>query len=387
MRVLYITDPGVVGGATRALIEMTYELKKLGVEPVVCTSSYSELNDILNGMKIENYAIGHMSAMNTKSPYKWKRPLKYPYECLKYYLSIPKAIKNIKKNIDIKSIDVIHTNSARNDIGCILNRMYNVPHIMHIREFGYEDFDCCTYRYKYNKYISKYTNRFLAISKAVAKSWISRGVTKEKVQILYDGVDIHSIKIKNNYNNDNKLKMIIAGGVCEAKGQYYAIEASSYLPEQIKKNVYLDIAGWDDPKYLKKLEKLIKECELESQVKFLGARNDLYEIYKEYDVGLTCSRAEGFGRVTAEYMYAGLCVIGSNTGATPELIEDNKDGLIYDYQNIHELARCIERIYNDRELLRCLSENGKKSAIKFSSTRNAKEIYEVYLEILNEENK
>ena len=45
---LYITDPGVVGGATRALIEMTYELKKLGVEPVVCTSSYSELNDILN---------------------------------------------------------------------------------------------------------------------------------------------------------------------------------------------------------------------------------------------------------------------------------------------------------------------------------------------------
>ena len=116
MRVLYITDPGVVGGATRALIEMTYELKKLGVEPVVCTSSYSELNDILNGMKIENCAIGHMSAMNTKSPYKWKRPLKYPYECLKYYLSIPKAIKNIKKNIDIKSIDIIHTNSARNDI-------------------------------------------------------------------------------------------------------------------------------------------------------------------------------------------------------------------------------------------------------------------------------
>ena len=70
-----------------------------------------------------------------------------------------------------------------------------------------------------------------------------------------------------------------------------------------------------------------------------------------------------------------------------ELIENNKDGLIYDYQNIHELSRCIERIYNDRELLRYLSKNGKKSAIKFSSTRNAKEIYEVYLEILNEENK
>lgn len=243
--------------------------------------------------------------------------------------------------------------------------MYNVPHIMHIREFGYEDFDCCTYRYKYNKYISKYTNRFLAISKAVAKSWISRGVTKEKVQILYDGVDIYSIKIKNNYNNDKKLKIIIAGGICEAKGQYYAIEALSYLPEQIKKNVYLDIAGWDDPKYLKKLEKLIKECGLESQVKFLGTRNDLYEIYKEYDVGLTCSRAEGFGRVTAEYMYAGLCVIGSNMGATPELIEDNKDGLIYDYQNIHELSRCIERIYNDRELLRYLSKMVKNQQLNF----------------------
>ena len=106
--------------------------------------------------------------------------MKYPYECLKYYLSIPKAIKNIKKIIDIKSIDIIHTNSARNDIGCILNRMYNVPHIMHIREFGYEDFDCCTYRYNYNKYISKYTNRFLAISKAVAKIMDIKRCNKRK---------------------------------------------------------------------------------------------------------------------------------------------------------------------------------------------------------------
>ena len=38
---------------------------------------------------------------------------------------------------------------------------------------------------------------------------------------------------------------------------------------------------------------------------------------------------EAFGRVTIEYMMAGLPVIGRNGGATPEIIKENETGMLY----------------------------------------------------------
>lgn len=252
MKILLISDPGSVGGAARALFEVADYLTKFGHKVIVCTSVYDQLNKDLESIGIETFACGHKSAMNPKSPYKWKRPLKYPYELIQYYFSLPKAIKIIEKNVDLSSVDIIHTNSSRNDVGCLLNKKYGIPHVMHIREFGQEDFNCCTYRRNYYSYISKYTNRFLAISNAVLNSWIEKGLDETKVSLLYDGIDIKKIQYKKEYKNNNNLKIVFSGGICEPKGQHIAIEAIGLLPENIKNKMRLDIIGWDDPKYIKK---------------------------------------------------------------------------------------------------------------------------------------
>ncbi len=384
MRVLYIADPGSVGGAAKALSEVVEQVKKRNCEPIVVTSLYDDFNKNLEMGGIKTIVSGYQSAMNTKSPYIWKRPLKYPYESLRYYLSLSPAVRRIEESIDMESIDIIHTNSARNDIGCILSKKYDIPHVMHIREFGQEDFNCCIYRPKYYWYLSKYTSKFLAISKTVAKSWIKKGLDEKKVQILYDGVDIEKIKVKSSYSdcNSNSLKMIIAGGVCEPKGQHIAIEAIGKLKKDISKNIFLDIAGWPDPRYVIRLKQMIKEFELDNQIRFLGSRDDLYDILKNYDIGLTCSKSEGFGRVTVEYMYAGLCAIGSDGGATPELINSKKTGIVFKYPDSKELSDIIEDCYRNKEKIATIGENAHNAAKWYSAKRNADEIYKVYQEIL-----
>ncbi len=383
MRILYIGDQGSVGGAARALVEVVTEVKKFGVEPIVVTSVYDNLNEEIESYGISTIACGHQSAMNPKSPYKWKRPLKYPYECLRYYKSLPGAIKTIEENIDIHTIDLIHTNSARNDIGCLLRNKYNIPHVMHIREFGQEDFECCVYRLNYYKYLNQGTDRFLAISKAVANSWTRKGINSSKLQVLYDGVDISKIQIKENYRSRNEdLHMVITGGVCNAKGQHLAIEAMGLLPDMIKPHVYLSIIGWTDPRYVERLKKIIESYKLEEQVSFLDARNDIYKVLKDYDVGLTCSRSEGFGRVTAEYLYAGLTAIGADTGATSELIKDQETGLIFSYDNVKDLSQKIVECYRNPVKMRKLGLNAHKDAERFSAVRNADEILEVYHSLL-----
>lgn len=384
MKCLYITDPGIVGGATRSLVDVVSAMSDRGIECVVCTSSYNELNDKLNELGIENFASGHRAVMDTPAYKKWKKPLKKIIRGFEYHVTLPSIIKGIEKRIDINSLDLIHTNSARNEIGCILSKKYGIPHIMHIREFGKEDFECIYYRINYEKFICANTTRFIAVSEAVKDVWVRRGIERNKVSVIYNGVDNTKIIPRVDESIDNPLSMVIVGGVCEAKGQLQIVEAMGMLPDNIKKNVHLDIIGWGDPFYIKTIQDRAHELSIDDQVRYWGERKDVYNLLQNYHIGLTCSRAEGFGRVTAEYMHANLAVIASNAGANPELICDKKSGLLYQLDNYSDLADKICYCYKNREKMFRMAKAGRKYAEEhFTKEKNADQIYQLYCDIIN----
>lgn len=382
MRILYIADPGSVGGATQSLIDVVSTMKLNGYDVIVCNSVNDRLNKKLDELGIACISCGHKSVMNPKSPYKWKRPLKYPIEKFLYYKSLEPAIKRIEGSVDMRTIDIIHTNSARNDIGCILHEKYSIPHVVHIREFGEEDFDCCIYRKNYYSYLNSHCDRFIAISNAVRDSWVRKGIDKDKVNVIYNGILINGMQQKEATVSE-KLRMVIVGGICEPKGQKDCIEALHFFAKNDLKNISLDIIGWSDPRYEKELKDLVDAYKLNEYVNFLGSRNDVHKLLPNYDIGLMCSKSEGFGRVTAEYMFAGLAVIASNTGANPELIEDGVTGLLYNKSDVKELADSILAFYNDRSLLNACAYNGKnKAEAEYTIEKNVERITTIYKELL-----
>ena len=383
MKILFITDPGIVGGATRSLVDLTGALKAHGCQCVVCTSKRTELNDELEAMEIQTIADGHMAAMEPKSPKRWKRPIKAIARRIQRMFNLPAAIRKIEREVNLNSFDLIHTNSARNDLGCLLARKYRIKHVVHIREFGQEDFDCCCYRMNYYRFLNRFTNRFIAISEAVRESWIRKGISSEKIVLIYNGVYSGDIlPVEREKYGQNSLRLVMAGGICAAKGQNQAVEAIGLLPEKIRRQVTLDLMGWCDEKYCAALKRRVREMKLEKQVRFLGAFKSVHALLKDYQVALMCSRAEGFGRVTAEYLLAGLTVIASDTGANPELIEDEKNGLLYHYGNAGDLAQKIKRLFDDRALLARLALAGRAKAQKnYTIECNAERIFQLYQEI------
>lgn len=384
MNVLFITDPGVVGGATRSLVDVVTSLAKQGIKPIVCTSDDNELNAELSDLGIENFASHHRSVMDVPPKSWWKRSIKFAIKKIDYFLSIPCVMRRIEKYIDFSEIDIIHTNSARNDIGCILAKKYKIPHIVHIREFGQEDFGCVCYRNNFYGFINKYTNKFIAISNAVRDSWIKKGLAENKIKVIYNGIDnddISTTSIETMLSNVD-LHGIIAGGICEAKGQLECVEAINLLSDDIKEHIYVDFVGWNDPEYLLNIQERISEYGLDNNIKILPAKKTVHPILGKYQFALMCSKSEGFGRVTAEYMFAGLGVIASNTGANPELISDSENGLIYSLGNYQELADKIETFYKDRKLLvRCGNKAKIDADSKYKITHNVREILELYKEL------
>lgn len=386
MTVLYIFDNNNQGGAYKALITMLQEMRALGVDIIVATGEISGLNDDLNVIGIHNIAAGHETALVPLHLHGFLKPLYWLKQCLYYYYWKEwMAVRRVSQQLDFSRIDLIHTNSARCTLGCRLSQKFHIPHITHLREFGDRDFDCIKRTPFYESILNKGTSRFISISKAIQSYWnADRGIDARKNQVIYDGVYYKDITESSDEDKRKTvLNMIIAGGVIPAKGQHLVVEAMGYLPAEVRCNITLDIAGWGTQSYIDEMKKYACERGYDKQICFLGARNDIHERTGMYQIGLMCSRSEGFGLVTAEYMHGRLGVIASNSGSCPELITDGKEGLLYESGNAKSLAKCILRFYQDRELLiSCSKAAQMKARQNFTSEENAKQIFELYQTVI-----
>lgn len=380
MKVLYVTNnDGKLGGA-KALIEIITEMKKRDVQPIVLTPVHNEINEYCNKNEIKNYAIKYKCYMYVKSKNIFKNMIKFIPRYLTYKYLNKKAIAKIENMIDIKSLDYIHTNTSIVDIGAIIAKRNNIKHIWHIREFGNKDFNFKSYRKNYIDFINNNSNAILAISKAVKDEWIKKGIDKNKINLVYDGIDISDIKIKKKINEKDNIDIVFSGSITPNKGQEHLIKALGYIEKDILKKIHIDFIGNIGSKYYKELIKLIEKMKVEKNISFLGYRNNLRENLSSYEIGVICSKSEGFGRVTAEYMAAELCVIASDTGANTELIENEKNGLIYNYNNDKELAEKIKKIYNNKKLIDIYGKNARDTIIeKFTKEINADNIKKIYL--------
>lgn len=382
MKVLYIIDNVTQGGATQSFLELVFAMKQIGVSPIVCTSKKDAVNLSLEKMGIDNFSIGHRNILfPVRRDKLW--PLRIIKNAIMFYIMEIRAFYLLKK-YDLSSIDVIHTNSARNDIGCHISKKYGIPHIMHIREFADADFNCVSLYPGYIKRFNNYTNIFISISDAVKKHWINKGLNQEKILTIYNGVHHEDITISSDEDKKNrKLRLIFAGGVTPTKGQHIAIEAIEKLPMDIRANIELDIVGWYEDDYWLSLKHYVEDKCINNNVHFLGPDDHLHSNLGKYQVGLMCSKAEGFGRVTAEYMHAQLGVIASNSGANPELIQDGINGLLFQSGDSQSLAICITRLYNDRDFLVRLSKIAKLRASElYTQDKNAQSIYSIYKKII-----
>lgn len=384
MKILYISASDGKYGAPRALLSMILSLRdNYQVEPVVLTKKHNELNQICEELGIENHTFWYRDIM-AGAPYV-SGALRLLKHIIKYMLYMIGGVTMHWigfSGIDFDSVDIVHTNVNRLDIGCYISKKYNIPHIWHIREFGEEDYNVIPYKMNYISYMNKHADKFVAISKAVGRGWTKKGISKEKIEVVYDGIDAQRF-IPKKKRSDNLFKIVIVGHVQPNKGQLELVKAICALPQQVQKNITLDIIGNAYGDYRLQIEKVIKEHKLSERVHMIGYCNNIEQRLSQYDVGVTCSKSEGFGLVTVEYMMAGLLAIVSDTGANTEIVQHNYSGFVYRYNDIENLAHMIQTAYQDSLLCKRLADNGKKSALEiFSSSMQGEAVYKVYMQIM-----
>jgi glycosyltransferase involved in cell wall biosynthesis len=72
-------------------------------------------------------------------------------------------------------------------------------------------------------------------------------------------------------------------------------------------------------------------------------------------------------------------VIGARVGAIPEVIDDQKDGLLVEFGNVDQLASAIHHLLNHPDLCREMGEAGKKKVIeRYDWKKNIAKMERVY---------
>ena len=339
------------------------------------------MRTILENMECEVFCIHYAPFYQGIPTDKWKYPIKYIIKGISYWYGRIRSVKEVERLIDLGTIDLIHSNSSREDLGALIADKHNIPLVWHIREFGDRDYKCYSYRKNYIEIMNENASRFIAVSDAVKNHWVKKGIAPEKIDRIYNGISPQSIAPKTDYNVvwvRKSIRMVMMGNVSVTKGQIWAIEAIKRLQDE-HIQVTLDIFGDGARSYEKKLRRKIREYGIEHLVKFKGYQKNVENYLPQYDIGLMCSRDEAFGRVTVEYLMTGLCVIASNTGANTELIEDGVSGLLYQYGDTSSLANAIKRCVEDAEFRFRLSEQGRlRAGVEFTATKNAMQVYNIY---------
>lgn len=100
---------------------------------------------------------------------------------------------------------------------------------------------------------------------------------------------------------------------------------------------------------------------IENQVKFLGYRDDVSEIYKISDLFVFPSYREGLSLSLMEAMASGMKVVCSKIRGNIDLIEENKGGFLVDPNDINGFSEAILKAMHSGEKMGCINSKTVKN--------------------------
>lgn len=282
-----------------------------------------------------------------------------------------------------RSIQLIHTNSSVTLFGHQLAQHIqrchhrHIPHVWHLREFQDLDFGftpfCGWQRLRY------YINQSDAVI-AITRSILNHFRLSEEVNayVVNDAVcSVKDITVQHKEKN-----LVFCGKLIPEKGAELALDIFLEVLNSHPDYSMTYLGRPEDPAYLQRLKDKAKNCGVAFKVKFLGFQDDVKSIIEHAAVLLMCSNNEAQGRVTVEAMFFGTPVVALAAGGTLEIIDNEKNGLLF--TNIHEGAVQVCRLLDNPILCQTLVANAQQTArSRFSEEQYGYRLLNIYHTILN----
>ncbi|RDU37125.1 hypothetical protein DRW41_10605 [Neobacillus piezotolerans] len=227
---------------------------------------------------------------------------------------------------------------------------------------------------KFGRKINWFCYKFMKVIPVSISPIIKNSIIQEyrlsdnQVPMIYNGINLEECIEKNEYGENNRLiKILHIGRFSEQKNHIGLINSFKLVHEKAP-NTVLKLIGTGELE--KRIRVRVKELNLESSVEFLGSISNVYPYLNEADIFVLPSLWEGMPISLIEAMGTGVPIVATAVGGIPDMIEDNKTGLLVGI-NDGKISEALLKLIYDITLQEKLGIAAKVASSRFSSKKMA----------------
>lgn len=344
IKILYIITLSESGGAQRYILDLTMHLNDK-FEIVVAAGGNEQLFNQLEKNEIKNVKLKHL--IRNINP-------------LKDLLSLVEIYHLIKK----QKPDILHLNSSKAGVlGAVAGKLTGVKKIIYtVHGFVFNEPMPAWKKSLYiwlEKFSAKFKKTLICVSEFDQQQGLKYKIAPpKKLIIVHNGINVSAL----NFLSKEEAKKILTttyhlpptnyqliGTIANfypAKGLLYFIQAAHQVVKR-HPDAHFVIIG--DGELRPALKTEIKKLQLENNFHLIGAINNAAQLLPSFDIYVCPSIKEGFPYSILEAMAAGLPIVATNVGGIPEMITDQKEGILVKAKDVNALASSILKLINDKK--------------------------------------
>lgn len=342
-----------VGGAQKVLFNIVSGLhNKADFEFHVAAAPGGELVDWLRGIGVRVFEIPELV-----------RPIS-PANDLK-------ALIKLKKLMQEEKYDLVHCHSSKAGmVGRFAAKWAGVPRIVFtVHGWGVNDRQPLLLRTLLGtaeKLAGWISTDVVCVSQADYRLG-KKFVKEEKRQVIYNGVEEpkgRRGKLREELGiGKDDIVITMAARLKKPKEPLLFLQVAAIMlcnNAGSRKNGKIHFILVGDGPLKKKCMDFVRERKLEKQVHLLGTREDLMELYPDFDIFVLLSSWEGLPLTICEAMREGLPVVASRVGGIEEQVQHGWNGFLLD-KNAPDLVKdYIEKLVRDELLRQKMGANSKR---------------------------
>lgn len=354
------------------------------------SSPYSKILFIGPDHKNHRGGIGAVLSIYSKSiaPFNFIPTLSYRNKFYELFFFSVSLFKLVAQLITDRKIRIVHIHGAkegsilRKYVVCfIAKKIFFKKIIFHIHAGGFDEY------YEKGNNMYKYMCRFL-VNNAEALVVLSQRWTPffeknfkiKRLIVIRNPVEHKSLPAASHVRTSPVTTFLFLGRIADHKGIFDLINLAIAEQDALRGKCKFLIGGNHE---VERLQKMIQAGGIEDMAEYIGWVQDAEKdkFFAACDYFILPTYEEGMPMTLLEAFSYGKPVITTPVGSIPEVVEHNKNGILFTPGDMTQLRKIILDVINDRSGYDCMRQNAMNAAISYYPESIKTELEKLYSEI------